>query len=58
MGLPSAEEEDRRKLVLTSISSIIGGGIARLFCHPIDTMKAKIQVFGNILSICSENMTG
>jgi len=44
MGFTSAEEEDRRKLVLTSISSIIGGGVARLFCHPIDTMKAKIQV--------------
>lgn len=53
MGLPSAEEEDRRKLVLTSISSIIGGGIARLFCHPIDTMKAKIQVYSLVVWIWS-----
>jgi len=50
MGFTSAEEEDRRKLVLTSISSIIGGGVARLFCHPIDTMKAKIQVETSRLS--------
>jgi len=45
MAITTAEEEDRRKLILTSLSSIIGGGIARLFCHPIDTMKAKIQVY-------------
>jgi len=44
MGLPSEGEEDKKQLIVTSLSSIISGGIARLFCHPIDTVKAKLQV--------------
>jgi len=44
MGLTAEGEQDRKQLVLTSISSIIAGGVARLFCHPIDTVKAKLQV--------------
>jgi len=41
----SATNEDSTKhFVLTSLSSIIAGGISRLVCHPIDTVKAKLQV--------------
>jgi len=30
--------------MVTSLASFISGGFARLICHPIDTIKAKIQV--------------
>ena len=51
MGVPSDAEEDQKKLILTSISSILAGGIARLFCHPIDTIKAKLQVNFSYITI-------
>ena len=38
----SAKVED--PFWLTSLSSILAGATARLFCHPLDTIKAKIQV--------------
>jgi hypothetical protein len=31
-------------ILLTSLSSFFSGGIARCFVHPLDTVKAKIQV--------------
>ena len=36
--------QDQYPLLVTSISSFISGGIARMIVHPLDTIKAKIQV--------------
>jgi hypothetical protein len=45
MGGPtSSGAEINRHFALTTLSSIIAGGVARLVCHPLDTIKAKIQV--------------
>jgi hypothetical protein len=35
-------KEEEKILMATSISSIISGMIAKLVCHPIDTLKSKI----------------
>ncbi|OMJ79253.1 hypothetical protein SteCoe_20761 [Stentor coeruleus] len=36
--------EEQYPIVLTSISAFISGGIARMVVHPLDTIKAKLQV--------------
>ena len=36
--------QDQYPILVTSISSFISGGIARAIVHPLDTIKAKIQV--------------
>ena len=38
------EPDDTKRLLATSLSSIIAGCTSRLICHPIDTLKAKVQV--------------
>lgn len=38
-----ADVQERRKLIATSIASPIATVIAKYVCHPIDTIKSKVQ---------------
>jgi hypothetical protein len=42
--IPFSQRSDKDKLIITSMSSILAGGFARLILYPIDTIKAKLQV--------------
>ena len=35
---------EQYEISVTTLSSVIAGGISRLFVHPLDTIKAKLQV--------------
>ena len=35
---------EQYEISVTTLSSVIAGGISRLLVHPIDTIKAKLQV--------------
>ncbi len=58
---PADEWDPRERMVVPMMSGASAGVAARLVCHPIDTLKAKLQVqttshtpmrtmFANILS--------
>ena len=36
--------KDQYPILITSLSSFISGGVARCIVHPLDTLKAKIQI--------------
>ena len=38
------ESSDKMFVHATTISGILGGITGKFFCHPIDTLRAKIQI--------------
>jgi Mitochondrial carrier protein len=43
--------DDRIFVRITTISSIFAGIIGKIVCHPIDTLRAKIQVQRDMLTL-------
>ena len=44
MAGSSSTSKDQYPILVTSLSSFISGGFARCIVHPLDTLKAKIQI--------------
>lgn len=40
---------DNYRLKITSFASSLAGIIGRLICHPVDTIRAKLQVILKII---------
>ena len=38
------ESKSDKTVVITMLSGLFAGSLAKLFTHPLDTLKAKIQV--------------
>lgn len=47
----SSGANNQHNLLITALSSATAGLVGRLICHPIDTVKSKLQASDSLLSI-------
>ena len=62
MSPSNSDKKSDKTVFITMVSSLFSGSVAKLFTHPIDTVKAKIQVvkgkFGWTLNLETLNLGG